>query len=273
MYTLHSPAGPSQSRRATVEDPAAPFSEEEINSFRAGLDETFRMFINSLGPRPTPVTPEHMNWALQQVVEPLPDIRLTVGYTSSFIRTRRSEYQSSTSFPSKRLSEKIEQLFLDSTAKKSEANPSSQLKALPSTALDSITQSLASSFLEPFRLVGPAEIAQLMVNSLGPPPIGVNQQAWADQQLVEPFPGVFVSITRIAAPITEEETAFLNAKVAESAPLNAQTITAQPTCSQRLGVLGAIGISSARKHSWSAATAPNMSLIGAPNLPRLLELP
>lgn len=132
---------------------------------------------------------------------------------------------------------------------------------------------MRSLFLFANSLVGPAEIAQLMVNSLGPPPIGVNQQAWADQQLVEPFPGVFVSITRIAAPITEEETAFLNAKVAESAPLNAQTITAQPTCSQRLGVLGAIGISSARKHSWSAATAPNMSLIGAPNLPRLLELP
>ncbi|PNP42626.1 hypothetical protein TGAMA5MH_05367 [Trichoderma gamsii] len=60
-----------------------------------------------------------------------------------------SEYQSSASFPSKRLPEKIEQLYLDSTTNQSETNPSSQLKALPSTALDTITQSLTSSFLEP----------------------------------------------------------------------------------------------------------------------------
>lgn len=60
-----------------------------------------------------------------------------------------SEYQSSASFPSKRLPEKIEQLYLDSTTKQNEANPSSQLKALPSTALDTITQSLTSSFLGP----------------------------------------------------------------------------------------------------------------------------
>ncbi|KAL7927564.1 telomere length regulation domain-containing protein [Trichoderma austrokoningii] len=59
-----------------------------------------------------------------------------------------SEYQSSASFPSKRLPEKIEQLYLDSS-KQNEASPSSQLKALPSTALDTITQSLTSSFLEP----------------------------------------------------------------------------------------------------------------------------
>ncbi|KAM0256789.1 hypothetical protein ACHAQJ_004741 [Trichoderma viride] len=59
-----------------------------------------------------------------------------------------SEYQSTASFPSKRLPDKIEQLYLDAP-KQSDANPSSQLKAIPSTALDTITQSLTSSFLEP----------------------------------------------------------------------------------------------------------------------------
>ncbi|KAL7819611.1 telomere length regulation domain-containing protein [Trichoderma gracile] len=59
-----------------------------------------------------------------------------------------SEYQAAASFPSKRLPEKIEQLYLDSP-KQGEANPPSQLKALPSTAIESIAQSLTSSFLEP----------------------------------------------------------------------------------------------------------------------------
>ncbi|KAL7909329.1 telomere length regulation domain-containing protein [Trichoderma velutinum] len=59
-----------------------------------------------------------------------------------------SEYKATASFPSKRLPEKIEQLYLDSP-KQGDANPPSQLKALPSTALDSITQSLTSSFLQP----------------------------------------------------------------------------------------------------------------------------
>ncbi|KAH0499263.1 hypothetical protein TgHK011_006468 [Trichoderma gracile] len=59
-----------------------------------------------------------------------------------------SEYQAAASFPSKRLPEKIEQLYLDSP-KQGEAKPPSQLKALPSTAIDSIAQSLTSSFLEP----------------------------------------------------------------------------------------------------------------------------
>ncbi|RFU77722.1 hypothetical protein TARUN_4501 [Trichoderma arundinaceum] len=59
-----------------------------------------------------------------------------------------SEYQSTASFPSKRLPEKIEQLYLDSP-KQDDSNPSSPLKALPPTALDTITQSLTASFLEP----------------------------------------------------------------------------------------------------------------------------
>ncbi|PTB65456.1 hypothetical protein BBK36DRAFT_1121668 [Trichoderma citrinoviride] len=59
-----------------------------------------------------------------------------------------SEYQAAASFPSKRLPEKIEQLYLDSS-KQGEANRPSQLKALPSTAIDSIAQSLTQSFLEP----------------------------------------------------------------------------------------------------------------------------
>ncbi|KAL7936177.1 telomere length regulation domain-containing protein [Trichoderma chlorosporum] len=59
-----------------------------------------------------------------------------------------SEYQAAASFPSKRLPEKIEQLYLDSS-KQGNADPSSHLKALPPTALDTIAQSLTSSFLQP----------------------------------------------------------------------------------------------------------------------------
>ncbi|KAH6960937.1 telomere length regulation protein-domain-containing protein [Fusarium avenaceum] len=59
-----------------------------------------------------------------------------------------SEYQSAASFPSKRLPEKMEQLYLNST-NDNRALPSSQLKALPSNALDTISQSLTSSFLAP----------------------------------------------------------------------------------------------------------------------------
>ncbi|EGR50761.1 uncharacterized protein TRIREDRAFT_57568 [Trichoderma reesei QM6a] len=59
-----------------------------------------------------------------------------------------SEYQAAASFPSKRLPDKIEQLYIDSP-KQGEARSPSQLKALPSTAIDTIAQSLTSSFLEP----------------------------------------------------------------------------------------------------------------------------
>ncbi|GAO20020.1 hypothetical protein UVI_02064200 [Ustilaginoidea virens] len=57
-----------------------------------------------------------------------------------------SEYQSISNFPSKRLPEKIEQLYLDGSP---ETRKDSQLKALPPNALDSITQSLTASFLGP----------------------------------------------------------------------------------------------------------------------------
>lgn len=59
-----------------------------------------------------------------------------------------SEYQSAASFPSKRLPEKIEQLYIDSS-QQPERLSSSRLKALPANALDGITQALTSSFLGP----------------------------------------------------------------------------------------------------------------------------
>lgn len=59
-----------------------------------------------------------------------------------------SEYQSAASFPSKRLPEKLEQLYLDSRHQ-AEPSSSSRLKALPPTALESVTQSLTASFLGP----------------------------------------------------------------------------------------------------------------------------
>ncbi|KAJ0291347.1 hypothetical protein Brms1b_003799 [Colletotrichum noveboracense] len=58
-----------------------------------------------------------------------------------------SEYAAAASFPSKRLPEKMEALYLDqSTSKKL---PSSTLKALPSNALDTIANSLTSAFMAP----------------------------------------------------------------------------------------------------------------------------
>ncbi|KAF9769000.1 hypothetical protein IL306_013634 [Fusarium sp. DS 682] len=59
-----------------------------------------------------------------------------------------SQYQSAAAFPSKRLPEKMEQLYIGST-NDNNTLPSSQLKALPSNALDSISQSLTSAFLAP----------------------------------------------------------------------------------------------------------------------------
>lgn len=60
-----------------------------------------------------------------------------------------SEYQSTSSFPSKRLPEKIEQLYLEPGHQNTRQLPSSNLKALPPNALDGITQSLTTSFLGP----------------------------------------------------------------------------------------------------------------------------
>ncbi|RFN53077.1 DNA replication checkpoint protein tel2 [Fusarium flagelliforme] len=59
-----------------------------------------------------------------------------------------SQYDSAAVFPSKRLPEKMEQLYLGPSNDNS-ALPSSQLKALPVNALDRISQSLTSSFLAP----------------------------------------------------------------------------------------------------------------------------
>ncbi|CVK84007.1 related to TEL2 Protein involved in controlling telomere length and position effect [Fusarium mangiferae] len=59
-----------------------------------------------------------------------------------------SQYQSAAAFPSKRLPEKMDQLYIGS-GNDSSSLPSSQLKALPSTALENISQSLTSSFLAP----------------------------------------------------------------------------------------------------------------------------
>lgn len=58
-----------------------------------------------------------------------------------------SEYAAAASFPSKRLNEKMEQLYLGEG--QSMARPGGDLKALPPTALDSIAQSVTSSFLAP----------------------------------------------------------------------------------------------------------------------------
>ncbi|RGP70444.1 DNA replication checkpoint tel2 [Fusarium sporotrichioides] len=59
-----------------------------------------------------------------------------------------SQYKSAAAFPSKRLPEKMEQLYLG-PSNDNTALPSSQLKALPANALDSISQSLTSAFLAP----------------------------------------------------------------------------------------------------------------------------
>ena len=59
-----------------------------------------------------------------------------------------SEYEAAAAFPSKRLPQKMEQLYLESVDQ-GERVPPSQLRALPSTAIDNIAQSLTASFLEP----------------------------------------------------------------------------------------------------------------------------
>ncbi|KJK92195.1 hypothetical protein H633G_03956 [Metarhizium anisopliae BRIP 53284] len=59
-----------------------------------------------------------------------------------------SEYKSSSSFPSKRLPENIEQLYLEPRTSTSQLS-SSNLKPLPPNAIDNIAQSLTSTFLAP----------------------------------------------------------------------------------------------------------------------------
>ncbi|KAH7162888.1 telomere length regulation protein-domain-containing protein [Dactylonectria estremocensis] len=58
-----------------------------------------------------------------------------------------SQHQPAAIFPSKRLPEKMEQLYIQSSKQNTVQNP--QLKALPPNAIDTITQSLTSSFLAP----------------------------------------------------------------------------------------------------------------------------
>lgn len=59
-----------------------------------------------------------------------------------------SKHESNAAFPSKKLPEKIEQLYISSLDEK-ERPAASRLKAIPATALDSITKSLTSAFLDP----------------------------------------------------------------------------------------------------------------------------
>ncbi|PFH60779.1 hypothetical protein XA68_10344 [Ophiocordyceps unilateralis] len=73
-------------------------------------------------------------------------ILVTLGLSARELAGQQSAVPSS--FPSKRLPEKIEQLFLDSSTLP-EQPASSRLKALPPNALGAITQSLTSSFLGP----------------------------------------------------------------------------------------------------------------------------
>lgn len=60
-----------------------------------------------------------------------------------------SAYKSASSFASKQLPSKIEQLYLDSSKNDTENDQTSQLKALPQNAIDSIAQSLTTDFLAP----------------------------------------------------------------------------------------------------------------------------
>ncbi|KAK2606172.1 telomere binding protein [Conoideocrella luteorostrata] len=64
-----------------------------------------------------------------------------------------SEYKSKAEFPSKRLPEKIEQLYIEATSadgrQRTSQQQQQQLKTLPPNSLDKITQTLTSSFLGP----------------------------------------------------------------------------------------------------------------------------
>ncbi|KAF9879743.1 telomere length regulation protein [Colletotrichum karsti] len=60
-----------------------------------------------------------------------------------------SEYAAAASFPSKRLPEKMEALYLDPSTASNQLPSSSNLKALPSNALDTIANSLTSAFMAP----------------------------------------------------------------------------------------------------------------------------
>ncbi|KAK2061243.1 telomere length regulation protein [Colletotrichum caudatum] len=61
----------------------------------------------------------------------------------------KSEHAAAASFPSKRLPEKVEALYLDPYTASNRSPSSSSLKAIPSNALDTIANSLTTSFLAP----------------------------------------------------------------------------------------------------------------------------
>lgn len=73
-------------------------------------------------------------------------VLVALGVAARDLGTSGSE--SSTPFASKRLPEKIERLYLGEAAEE-DRPAASRLKALPATALDSITKSLTSTFLDP----------------------------------------------------------------------------------------------------------------------------
>ncbi|KAL0938706.1 telomere length regulation protein [Colletotrichum truncatum] len=60
-----------------------------------------------------------------------------------------SDYKAAASFPSKRLPDKMEALYLDPSTASNRLSSSATLKALPSNALDSIASSLTSAFMAP----------------------------------------------------------------------------------------------------------------------------
>ncbi|RDA84192.1 hypothetical protein CP532_0273 [Ophiocordyceps camponoti-leonardi (nom. inval.)] len=76
-------------------------------------------------------------------------ILVTLGLSARELAGQQGEEARGDSFPSKRLPEKIERLFLDAAQQPEQQPASSRLEALPPNALGAITKSLTSSFLEP----------------------------------------------------------------------------------------------------------------------------
>ncbi|KOS18555.1 DNA replication checkpoint protein tel2 [Escovopsis weberi] len=89
------------------------------------------------------------DYSLTQRTQVLVAIGLSAGETAGL---ETSKYASAASFPSKRLPEKIEQLYLDSPARAEESALSSRLRGLPSTALENISRAITSDFLAPMAI-------------------------------------------------------------------------------------------------------------------------
>lgn len=85
------------------------------------------------------------DYSLAQRVSVLVTLGLSARELSGF---ETSRYQEAASFPSKQLPKKMAQLFVQPGSQGVESPPS-PLKALPSSALNTITRSLTSAFLEP----------------------------------------------------------------------------------------------------------------------------